>query len=155
MPQDCKQCGHPLDVLRRPLRRLRWTRHWWRGLASFVGHPLRVCTNCGTVYTYDGRLVATGAAETDAEMRMRGFRYDMAALRDGFATLVLAGEVSAIWTLMSSTPYDISVTIIAGAVGGLALIPCSYFARKAARAKKELRRLKTARLKGEIQGLKE
>ena len=150
MPQDCKQCGHPLDVLRRPLRRLRWTRHWWRGLASFVSHPLRVCTHCGTIYTFDGELVAAGAAETDVEMRMRGFRHDMAALRDGFATLVLAGEVSAIWTLMSSTPYDISVTIIAGTVGGLALIPFSYFARKVAGAKKELRRLKTARLKGEI-----
>ena len=114
MPQDCTQCVHPLDDLRRPLRRLRWTRHWWRGLASFVSHPLRVCTHCGSIYTYEGELVAAGAAETDAEMRIRGFKYDMAALRDGFATLVLAGEISAIWTLMSSTPYDISVTIIAG-----------------------------------------
>jgi hypothetical protein len=109
-----------------------------------------VCTHCGSIYTYDGDLVAAGAAETDAEMRIRGFRHDMAALRDGFATLVLAGEISAIWTLMSSTPYDISVTIIAGTIGGLALVPCTYFARKVAGAKKELRKLKTARLKGEI-----
>lgn len=148
MPQECQQCGYPLEVLSRPLRRLRWTRHWWRGLASLVTHPLRVCTKCGTIYTYDGRLVAAGAAETDAELRLHGFRSDMIALRDGFATVVLAGEVSVIWTLMSSTAYDIGVTIIAGTLGGLAIIPFTYFARKVTKAKRELKTLRRARLKG-------
>ena len=148
--EECRQCGHPLEVLGSPLRRLRWTRHWWRGLASFATQPLRVCTNCGTIYTYTGQLVAAGAAETDAEMRARGFKRDMMGLRDGFATVVIAGEVSVIWTLLSATPYDIGVTIIAGTVGGLALIPFAYFARKTAGAKRVLKKLKTARLKGEI-----
>ena len=150
MSQQCKQCGHPLEILNRPLRRLRWTKHWWRGLASFATHPLRVCSNCGSIYTYAGQLVASGAAETDAELRVRGFRHDMRALRDGFATVVLAGEVSAIWTLMSSTSYDISVTIIAGTIGGLTLIPFSYFARKVTLARRDLKELRSARIKGEI-----
>ena len=150
MSQQCEQCGHPLEILKRPLRRLRWTKHWWHGLASFVTQPLRVCTKCGSIYTYAGRLVASGAAETDAELRVGGFRHDMRVLRDGFATVVLAGEISAIWTLMSSTSYDISVTIIAGTIGGLALIPFSYFARKVMLANRDLKELRSARIKGEI-----
>ena len=139
---DCKQCGHELDILKRPLKRLRWTRYWWRGLASLVTHPLRVCTKCGSIYTHAGVLVAAGAAETDAEIRIRGFKSDMANIRDGFATLVLAGEVGAVWTLLNAGAYDLTVTIVMGTIGGLALVPFTFFARKTLKAKKELKALK-------------
>ena len=148
MTDNCRQCGHPLEILRRPLRRLRWTRYWWRGLASLVSQPLRVCTKCGAIYTHLGALVAAGAAETNAEMRIRGFKDDMIHLRDGFATVVLAGEVGAVWTLMSAGSYDPRLTVLMGAIGGLALVPFIYFARKASRAKRELKELKAARITG-------
>jgi hypothetical protein len=148
MTNDCQQCGHPLEILKRPLRRLRWTRYWWRGLASFVAQPLRVCTKCGSIYTAAGALVAAGAAETDAELRLRGFKEDMAHLRDGFATIVLVGEVGAVWTLMSAVSYDPRLTVLMGAIGGLSLVPFTFFARKASKAKRELKGMKTARLRG-------
>ena len=148
MTTNCQQCGHPLEILKRPLKRLRWTRYWWRGVASLVSQPLRLCPQCGSIYTHAGVLVATGAAETNAEMRLRGFKDDMIHLRDGFATLVLASEVGAVWTLMNAGSYDLGVTVVMGAIGGLALIPFTFFARKASTAKRELKSLKTARLKG-------
>ncbi len=148
MTTNCQQCGSPLEILKRPLKRLRWTRYWWRGLASLASQPLRLCPQCGSIYTQAGMLVATGAAETNAEMRLRGFKDDMAHLRDGFATLVLASEVGAVWTLMSAGSYDLRVTVVMGAIGGLSLIPFTFFASKASQAKRELKSLKTARLKG-------
>jgi hypothetical protein len=148
MTNNCQQCGHPLEILRRPLRRLRWTRYWWRGLASLVSQPLRVCTKCGSIYTHQGVLVAAGAAETDPELRLRGFKDDMAHLRDGFATLVLLGEVGAVWTLMSAGSYDPRLTVLLGAIGGVSLVPVVFFARKASKAKRELKSMKRARLKG-------
>lgn len=148
MTTNCQQCGHPLEILKRPLKRLRWTRYWWRGVASLVSQPLRLCPQCGSIYTHAGVLVATGAAETNVEMRLRGFKDDMMHLRDGFATLVLASEVGAVWTLMNAGSYDLGVTVVMGAIGGLALIPFAFFARKASTAKRELKSLKTARLEG-------
>lgn len=148
MTNDCQQCGHPLEILRRPLRRLRWTRYWWRGLASLVSQPLQVCTKCGSVYTHQGALVAARAAETDAELRLRGFKEDMAHLRDGFASVVLVGEVGAVWTLLNAGSYDPRVTVLMCAIGGLSLVPFTFFARRASKAKRELKGMKTARLKG-------
>jgi hypothetical protein len=81
-------------------------------------------------------------------MRIRGFKDDMVHLRDGFATVVLAGEVGAIWTLMSAGSYDPRLTVLMGAIGGLALVPFVFFARKASRAKRALKRLKAARITG-------
>ena len=148
MTNDCQQCGHPLEILRRPLRRLRWTRYWWRGLASLMSQPLRVCTQCGSIYTHQGVLVAARAAETDTELRLRGFKDDMAHMRDGFATLVLAGEAGAVWTLLNAGSYDPRITVLMGAIGGLSLVPFTIFARKALKAKRELKGMKRARLKG-------
>jgi uncharacterized YccA/Bax inhibitor family protein len=93
-------------------------------------------------------LVAARAAETDAELRLRGFKEDMAHLRDGFASVVLVGEVAAVWTLLNAGSYDPRVTVLMGAIGGLSLVPVAYFARKASKAKRELKGMKTARLKG-------
>ncbi len=148
MTTNCQRCGHPLEILKRPLKRLRWTRYWWRGVGSLLSQPLRLCAQCGSIYTYAGVLVATGAAETNVEIRLRGFKEDMVHLRDGFATLVLASEVGAVWTLMNAGSYDLGVTLVMGTIGGLALIPFAFFARKASKAKRELKSLKTARLKG-------
>ena len=152
MNATCQLCEHPLVVLGRPLKRLRWTRYWWRGLMSLVSSPLRVCTKCGAIYTFNGQLVAAGAAETDVELRLRGFKDDMAHLRDGFATVVLTGEVGVIWTMMSSVGYDPRIPIIMGTVGVLAIAPCAYFARKAAVARRELKLLKAARKQGTESG---
>ncbi len=148
MTTNCQQCGQPLEILKRPLKRLRWTRYWWRGVASLVSQPLRLCPQCGSIYTQAGALVATGAAETNVEIRLRGFKEDMIHLRDGFATLVLASEVGAVWTLMNAGSYDLGITLVMGTIGGLALIPFTFFARKASKARRELKSLKTARLEG-------
>ena len=51
---------------------------------------------------------------------------------------------------MNAANYDIRVIVIMGAVGGIALLPFTYFARKAVQARRELKGLKTARIKGEI-----
>jgi hypothetical protein len=76
----------------------------------------------------------------------------MAHLRDGFATVVLTGEVGVIWTMMSSVGYDPRIPIIMGTVGALAIVPCAYFARKASVARKELKLLKAVRKQGTESG---
>ena len=145
MGLQCSNCGKELTILRRPLHRLRWSKYWWRGLASFFGNPLKVCTKCGAIYTYRGDLVAAGAAETDAELRIHGFKKDMIILRDSFATIVLGGEIGAIWTLFYPGGYELSVTVALIAVGAGALIPTSYFAKQVRMAKRDIKALKRAR----------
>jgi hypothetical protein len=146
---ECQTCGEPLEILRHPLRRLRWTRYWWEGLLSLVSQPLRFCAACGSIYRNDGHLLATGAAETAVEVKAGGFRDDMINIRDGFGTIVIASEIAVIWTLAGPGAYSPAVSVLAGVVGGAALVPFSYFALRARKAKKELKRLKVARLKGE------
>ena len=51
---------------------------------------------------------------------------------------------------MSAGSYDLTVTLVMGTIGGLALIPFTFFARKASMARCELKSLKTARLKEKI-----
>lgn len=146
----CQQCGEPLEVLRHPLRRLRWTRYWWHGLASLVSQPLKVCATCGNIYTFSGRFVAAGVAETAAEMKAQGFRDDMANLRDGFATVVIASQIALVWTLAGPGSFEPTVSVLSAVVGGAALLPFVYFAKKTRQAKKELKRLRMARQQGEL-----
>jgi len=149
-PQACERCGRELEVLDRPLRRLRWTRHWWRGASSLFSQPLRICSGCGSLYDFKGTLVAAGAAETEIEMRARRFRGDMVALRDGFGAVVLASGMTVAWTLVGPLGYDLAITILSGSVGALSLLPFGYFARKARAAKQEIKRLKQARREGKV-----
>jgi hypothetical protein len=149
-PKPCERCGRELEVLHRPLRRLRWSKHWWRGASSLFSQPLRICPGCGSLYDYNGQLVAAGAAETEVEMRARRFRGDMVALRDGFGAVVLASGMTVAWTLLGPLSYDLAITILSASVGAVSLMPFGYFARKARAARREIKRLKQARREGKV-----
>jgi hypothetical protein len=116
---------------------------------SLVSQPLLFCAACGSIYRTDGSLLATGAAETAVEVKAGGYRDDMVNIRDGFGTIVIASEIVVIWTLAGPGAYSPAVSVLAGVLGGAALVPFTYFALKVVKAKKELKRLKMARLKGE------
>lgn len=146
----CEKCGDSIEVLRRPVHRLRGTRHWWRGFAVVFTDPLRYCPVCGALYTPANRLIDEAVVETSTEMKARGFRDDMAGLRDGFGAVVLASGATIGWTVFGPASYDAVVTVVAAAVGGVSLVPFTYFARKVRTAKHELRRLRSARARGEI-----
>lgn len=147
----CARCGHETALLRHPVRRLRWSRHWWTGVASIFGKPLRACSRCGALYHFDGRLLAAGAVETSSEMDIQRYRKDMVGLRDGFGTVVLASEIAVVWTLVGPMTYDPSTAFAAGAVGVAALVPFAYFARKVSKARKDLKTLRTTRKHGGLE----
>lgn len=146
----CVRCGQPLEILRHPLRRLRGTGYWLQGLKSLLAKPLRLCPGCGAIHTWEGELLAAGAAETDEELRLRGYRHDMVRLRDGFGGVVIAAELAVIWMSAGTASFPVLAPILAIAAGGLALFPFGYFSRKAKEAKSELKRLREARVKGQL-----
>ncbi len=146
--KSCEDCGEPIDVLRRPVRRLRWSRYWWHGWTSLLGNPLRYCPACGALYSFGGQLLGSAVVETAHELKARDFRDDMIGLRDGFGTIVVASGLTVGWTILGPVAYDVTVAIWAGAVGGISLLPFSFFAKKARKAKSELRQLRSARTKG-------
>jgi hypothetical protein len=148
--ERCERCGHAVETLRHPLRRLRWSGYWWEGVKSLFTGPLKVCDRCGAIYASDGHLMAAGAVETDAEHRLDVFRRDMAYLRDSFAGVVVAGELAAFWLARSTVSPDIVQVALAAAVGAAALLPFGYFARKARSAKRDLVRLREARRRGMV-----
>jgi|SRR3990170_2377164 len=146
----CQRCGGPLEVLRHPLRRLRGSGYWREGLRSLFALPLRVCPRCGAIYRFEGQLVAVGAAETADELRLKTYREDMAHLRDSFAAVAVAAELAVIWISSGTATFPVLAPIVAIGVGGGALLPFTYFARKARDARAELKRLREARVKGEL-----
>ncbi len=148
--ERCERCGADLDYLRHPVRRLSWTRYWWQGIRSYFTGQLRICTRCGAMYTGAGELLAAGAVETDAERRLNTYRKDMAALRDGFAAVVIAAELAVVWLAGGTEVFELSKVLLAGGVGLGALGPFAFFARKAQLAKRDLKRLRTARRSGAI-----
>ncbi len=144
----CAACGTDLEILRRPIRRLSWTRYWWRGVSSLFSQPLRHCTSCGSLYDASGTLVATGATETDAELKTRRFQNDMIGMRDGFGAVVLGSGMTVAWTLLGPVAYEPVITVVAGTVGALALGPCGYFLVKVRQTKRELKKWRKARRQG-------
>ncbi|MDH3290014.1 MAG: hypothetical protein OEO20_12815 [Gemmatimonadota bacterium] len=148
--ERCERCGHSLDLLRKPLRRLRWSRYWWEGAKSLLTGPLWVCSQCGAMYSTEGDLVAAGAIETDAERRLDVYRKDMAYLRDSFGGLIIAAELVALWLGLGPSGADILQVVIAGSVGAVSFVPFTYFGQKARTAKRDLKRLRQARRSGEI-----
>lgn len=146
----CARCHRPLEILRHPVRRLWGTRYWFQGLRSLLAKPLRLCTACGAIHTWEGELLAVGAAETADELRLKGYRGDMVRLRDGFGGVVIAAELAVIWMSASATSFPVLAPVLAIATGGLALFPFMYFGRKAREAKSELKRLREARVKGQL-----
>lgn len=136
--------------MRRPVRRLRWTRLWWRGFKSLFGRPLRSCPQCGAVYGWDGSLLAAGAIETEAERRLNVYRRDMAALRDSFAGVVVAAEVLIVYLIAATGTVDVDKVLLAGGIGTGALANFFYFGRKVRLARRDLKRMRTARRSGQI-----
>jgi hypothetical protein len=146
----CDRCGHGLEMLRKPVRRLRWTRYWGLGWRSLFTGPLSVCPQCGAMYSTDGTLLAAGAIETDAERRLNVYRRDMAYLRDSFGGVFVAAGVAVAWLVGGAESLELAKVVVAGGAGGLALVPFFYFGRKARLARKDLRQLRQARQSGSI-----
>ncbi len=108
---------------------------------------MRLCPQCGAIYTWEGGLLAAGAAETAEELRLRAYRGDMVRLRDAFGAVVIAAELAVIWMSAGTATFPLLAPILAIGAGGLALFPFAYFGRRAKDAKLELKRLREARLK--------
>ncbi len=149
-PQSCQKCGHNLEVLRHPIRRLRWTRHWGKGVASLFSRPLRVCGNCGAMYSGEGELLATGAVQTETEQTLDLYRRDMAHLRDSFGGVFVAAELAAVWMMVGAQAANVGGAILAGSLGVVSLVPFGFFHGKARRARRELKKMKEARVQGHI-----
>lgn len=143
-------CGNALEVLRHPVRRLRWTRHWVKGVASLFSRPLRVCGNCGAMYSSEGELLASGAVTTEAEQRLDSYRRDMAHLRDSFGGVIVAAELAAVWLAAGAQTANIGGAIVAGSIGLISIVPFGFFAGKAHRARRELKKMKEVRVQGRI-----
>lgn len=146
----CARCNGPLEILHHPVRRLWGTRYWLQGVRSLLAKPLRLCPACGAIHTWEGELLAAGAAETDDELRLKAYRSDMGRLRDGFASVVIAAELAVIWMSASTTAFPVVAPVLAIATGGLALLPFAYFSRKAKEATSELKWLRDARTRGQL-----
>ena len=119
-------------------------------MQSLFGRPLKLCPDCGAIHTWEGELLAAGAAETSEELRLRVYRGDMARLRDSFGAVVVAAELAVIWMSAGANPFPVIAPFLAIATGGVALIPFTYFNRKARAARQELKGLRAARMKGAL-----
>lgn len=150
--ERCARCGHPLELLRKPVRELRWSRHWLVGVQSLFTGPLRACVQCGAMYSNEGQLVAAGAIQTETERRLDVYRKDMAYLRDAFGGVVIAAEAVALWLAFGTGAVDIAKVVLAAGFGGAMFVPFGYFARKARLARRDLKRLREARRSGELPG---
>ena len=148
--RQCESCGAPLEILRRPLRRLRWSRYWFKGFASFFGRPLRVCPKCGAMYSGEGQLLAAAAVQTDEELKLDHYRRDMAYLRDSFGGGIVASEIAAIWLFAGAESVNVAAGILAASLGAAAFVPFGFFGSKVRSARKELKRMKQMRMQGRI-----
>jgi hypothetical protein len=146
----CSRCGHTLDLVRKPLRELRWSRYWVEGAKSLFTGPLKRCGQCGAIYSAEGELVAAGAIETDAERKLDTYRKDMAYLRDAFGGVVVAAEAVALWLAFGTAAPEMVKVIVSASLGGAMLVPFTFFARKTRLARMDLRRLRQARRSGQI-----
>ena len=146
----CVRCQQRLEILHHPVRRLWGTGYWLQGIRSLLARPLRVCPSCGAIHTWDGELLAAGAAETADELRLKAYRSDMVRLRDGFGSVVIAAELVVIWMSAGTASFPVLAPILAITTAGVALFPFLYFHRKAREAKFELKRLREARVKGQL-----
>jgi hypothetical protein len=125
----CDRCGHGLEILRKPVRRLRWTRYWGLGWRSLFTGPLSVCPQCGAMYATDGTLLAAGAIETDTERRLNAYRRDMAYLRDSFGGVFIAAGVAVAWLAAGAESFELAKVVGAARVG----CPWCHFSTSAAR----------------------
>ena len=147
---DCKLCAHPLEVLTKPVRRLSWSRHWLRGFASLFTRPLRVCSNCGAMYSGEGALLAVGAVQTEPEIRLDNYRRDMAYMRDSFGGVIVASGLAGAWLMGGAEATNLVGAIIAGSIGAVSIVPFGFFGSRVRRARKELKEMKAERLKKQL-----
>jgi hypothetical protein len=96
--------------------------------------------------------LAAGVAETEEELRLSAYRSDMARLRDAFGGVVVAAELAVIWMSAGTATFPVIAPILAIGAGGVALLPFAYFGRRAREAKRELKRLRAARVAGKLGG---
>ena len=150
--RNCQSCATELEILRRPLRRLRWSRYWFKGFASFFGRPLRVCPNCGAMYSGEGELLAAGAVQTEEEVRLDLYRRDMAYLRDSFGGVIVASAIAALWLFFGAESVNVAAGILAASLGAATFVPFGFFGGKARTARKQLKEMKAVRIKGHIPG---
>ncbi len=143
---DCKLCATPLEVLRKPVRRLSWTRHWFKGFSSLFTRPLRICSSCGAMYSGEGELLALGAVKTEPEMKLDNYRRDMAYIRDSFGGVIIASGLAGTWLMVGAEATSLVGAIIAGSVGVASIVPFGFFGSKVRSAKKELKSMKSDRL---------
>jgi len=149
---NCERCGRALQVLQKPVRQLRWSRHWMTGVKSLFTGQLWVCHQCGAIYSSEGELLAAGAIETDSEQRIDVYRKDMSHLRNAFGGVVIAAEALAAWLAFGPEAFELGRVIATASLGGVAFFPFLYFGHKAAIAKRDLKRLRKARQSGQIPG---
>lgn len=147
---NCKLCAHPLEVLRKPVQRLSWTRHWFKGFASLFTRPLRVCPKCGAMYSGDGELLAVGAVQTEPEQRLDGYRRDMAYMRDSFGGVIVASGLAGTWLLVGAESANVAGAIIAASIGLASIVPFGFFGSRVRRARKELKSMKADRVKRQL-----
>ena len=147
---NCKLCALPLEVLRKPVKRLRWTRHWLKGFSSLFTRPLRVCAACGAMYSGEGELLAVGAVQTEPELKLDTYRRDMAYMRDSFGGVVVASGLAGAWLLAGAETANLVGAIIAGSVGAVSIVPYGFFGSRVRRARKELKSMKTERMKRQL-----
>ncbi len=141
----CERCGTTLETLHHPVRRLRWTRYWWRGWVSLFTGPMYTCPQCGAMHSSQGQLIAAGAVQTAAEQQLDQYRRDMAYVRDSFAGVIIAAELVAVWLLAGPVSATVTQIVASAAVGVAAIVPYAYFSRKAHRARRDLKKLRQAR----------
>ena len=147
---NCKLCAFPLEVLRKPVRRLSWTRHWLRGFSSLLTRPLRVCPSCGAMYSGEGELLAVGAVQTEPELKLDGYRRDMAYVRDSFGGVVVASGLAGAWLMAGAETANLVGAIIAGSIGAVSIVPFGFFGSRVRRARKELKSMKAERVRRQI-----
>ncbi|MFQ5549712.1 MAG: hypothetical protein ACE5FJ_00570 [Gemmatimonadales bacterium] len=143
---SCSICGHGLDPVRHPVRRLSWTRHWGKGFASLFTRPLKGCSNCGSLFDWDGELLARGALPTTDELKLQNLRSDMSNLRDSFMTIFAAAGFATTWMILNPSSFDAASPMITGGIGLVSLLPYSYFRGKANQFKREIKQLRKNRI---------
>ena len=114
--------------------------------------PLKACSECGTVYTWEEELVAEGAVPTADELELANLRSDMANLRDSFLTVSVAAGFMTVWMFNGPGGYEANAPIISAVIGVGSLVPSGYFHKRVGDFKKQIKQLRQERIKGHLNG---
>ena len=111
---------------------------------------MRVCPSCGSIYRYDGELIAAGAAPTIHEDALVQYQNDMRGMRDAFRAVFVAAGLGVGASLIWPLGIDMMATLAVGAIGTASLLPAHYFGKKVRSTRKEIREIKMARKAGKV-----